>query len=532
MRIIALAVVACTLGATGATEFDFRQYEVVTGAAKRQTVVTGFLLGGALAELAVLTVDENDDRRLRIYAFDGSTWAPSLDTTLRPGVLFVDVAEIGGHDRLVTYERGRLSWFDPESATERELVVVTSSFKPPREDEIPHVDVTRDVNDDDRDDLVVPDVDGFWVFIQASDGAFAAPVKIGPPTDLQRILGADGYRYDPWAQSRINEMDDNQDGRRDLVFWDEDHFEVHHQDEGGLFAPEAKAFTTEVTFDSDDLSALATGDMTGRVLHSLTDLNGDGIGDLVVHSLEGRRISGKRAAYEVHFGVRAPDGGTAFAPEIGARFESKGRIPIGLDRLDFDRDGRVALMLTTIEVKYLEGSRWKELKGMMGDDVILKLELYGTEDGLYPDEPIAIHRIALDGVPSHREPGWVPLDVVLRGATHESRKTQEIWPRAFNRTLLIGDVTGDGRSDLLIEPEFRDLNIFVGVPGPDLFARQPQHVAVILPNDGEYCWLVDLNKDGKQDVVLHHAFTLRDLHGAPKLPPGAEPQRVRLMISP
>ena len=104
--------------------------------------------------------------------------------------------------------------------------------------------------------------------------------------------------------------------------------------------------------------------------------------------------------------------------------------------------------------------------------------------------------------------------------------------KSFNRTLLIGDVTGDGRSDLLIEPELRDLNVFVGVPGPDLFTRQPQHVAVILPNDGEYSWLVDLNKDGKQDVILHHAFTPRDLHGAPKLPPGAEPQRVRLMISP
>ena len=78
---------------------------------------------------------------------------------------FCDVANIDKRDRLITYEPGRLSWFDPESATERALVAVSSSFNPPREGEIPHVDVTRDVNDDDRDDLVVPDVDGFWVFI-------------------------------------------------------------------------------------------------------------------------------------------------------------------------------------------------------------------------------------------------------------------------------------------------------------------------------------------------------------------------------
>ena len=162
-----------------AAEFTFEQYEVVIGSAERQTVLTGFLLGGAMAELAVVNIDENDDHRLRVYAFGDSTWAPLLDATLCPEVLFVDVANIGGRDRLIAYEPGRLNWFDPESATERALVVVTANFNPPRSSEIPHVNVTRDVNGDGRDDLVVPDVDGFWVFIQTSDGAFADPVQIG-----------------------------------------------------------------------------------------------------------------------------------------------------------------------------------------------------------------------------------------------------------------------------------------------------------------------------------------------------------------
>lgn len=47
-----------------AAAFTFEQYEVVTGSAKRQTVLTGFLLGGAIAELAVVNIDEKDDRRL------------------------------------------------------------------------------------------------------------------------------------------------------------------------------------------------------------------------------------------------------------------------------------------------------------------------------------------------------------------------------------------------------------------------------------------------------------------------------------
>ena len=212
-----------------AAEFTFDQYEVVIGSAKRQTVLTGFLLGGDIAEIAVVNIDGNhDDRRLRIYAFGDGTWVPYLDTTLRRQVLFVDVANINGRDRLVTYEPDRLNWFDPDTATEHALVTVTSNFNPPRSGEIPHVDLTRDLNDDNCDDLVVPDIDGFWVFIQMSDGAFADPVKVGASAEMGRIYGADGYRYNPWSQSRVHEIDYNRDGRNDLVFWNKYHFLVHH----------------------------------------------------------------------------------------------------------------------------------------------------------------------------------------------------------------------------------------------------------------------------------------------------------------
>ena len=525
--ILVFGIFRSTFTVSAAAEFTFEQYEVVLGSAERQTVLTGFLLGSAVADLVAVQIDENGNRRLCMYAFDDSNWMPRLDATLRPAVLFVDVANIGGRDRLIAYQSGRLNWFDPESATERALVAVTANFNPPRRDEIPHVDVTRDVNGDGRDDLVVPDVDGFWVFIQLSDSAFADPVKIGPATDMSRIYGADGYRYNPWSQSRIYAVDYNRDGRRDLAFWNVDHFEVHLQDERGLFASAAETFTADVAFDSDDLSALATGDMTGRVLHSLSDLNGDRVADLVVFSLEGS----KRSAYEVHFGTPTADGGTAFARDVAMAFTSDGSIQLGMDRHDFDRDGEVDLMFTTIEVEHLEGSLWKSIKGFMGDDIWLDLEFYRLEGGRYPDTPNAIRRIALDGVPSHREPGWVPLDIVLRGATHERRKTQKHWPRAFNTTLRIGDVTGDGLADLLLGDHPRIVGIFVGVPGPDLFAQRPQEVAVVLPHDEEYTWLVDLNKDGKQDLFMHHPFTLRDAHGARKLPLGTEPHRVTMLIA-
>ena len=495
-------------------EFTFEQNEVVIGSAKRQTVLTGFLLGGPIAELAVVNIDENNDRRLCIYAFGEGAWVSILDATLRSEVLFVDVANIGGRDRLITYEPGRLNWFDPESATERTLMAITSTFNPPPQGQISHIDVTRDVNGDERDDLVVPDVDGFWVFIQMSDGVFADPVKIGPFIEMGRIYRKEGYRYNPWAQGRVHEMDYNQDGLGDLAFWNEDHFEVHLQDRRGLFASVPVTFTADVSFDSDDLGSLvapegvrqrrkdhgASGDMTGRVLHSLTDINGDGIADLVVFSLEGgsNRFLGQtselwsmQSTYEVHFGTPI-QGRTLFAPDVGAAIHSDG-IPFGLVSHDFDHDGQVDLMFTIINPGIFKAIGML-VSALLTRSVSMDLEFYRMDGDIYPDKPDVTRKIRTTSLGQSGE----------KAAAH--------FP-----AVLIGDVNGDRRSDLLVQQERKELCVFLGVPGPDLFSRQPQKVAVTMPN-GEYAWLVDLNKDGKQDILLHY-------------PSMTDPHRVTMLIS-
>ena len=475
-------------------EFAFDQYEIGISSAKYQTILTGFLLNGDFAELVAVNSDGKGNRYLRVYAFDNNKWTLRLDTTLRPDVLFVDVANIGGRDRLIIYEHGRLNWFDPESAKEHTLVAITA-MTPPSAGEIPHVDITRDVNGDTRDDLVVPDADGFWVFIQTKNGAFTDPVKLGPPTEVDRIYDPDEYRHTPWNQSRIHEMDYNRDGRSDLVFWNIDDFKVHLQDKQGCFASAATTFTTRVAFDSDDLASLAaphgvrrrirdrnpTGDLTGRVLHALTDMNGDGVADLVVFSLLGGSLWHMHSTYEVYFGTPMPDGGTGFSTDVSTAIHLEG-IPFGIGQHDFDQDGEVDMMFTTLKLGIFRVIGVL-IDGILTGSVSRDLEIYRMKGGIYSDKPDATHEI----------------EVYPRS---ESGEKAAIFP-----SLLIGDVNGDKHLDLIIQKGRKELRVFLGVSGPNLFTRKPKKVAVTLPNNEKHTWLVDLNNDDKQDILMYHPST-------------------------
>ena len=489
-------------------EFAFERYEVETGAAKRQTVLTGFLLGRDCAELVAVRVDKNKKRHLHLYAFSEGTWTQKLEVPLRSEVLFVDIVNIGGRDRLITYEQGRLNWFDPDSVEEHALVAVTMNYKATKDGGIPHLDISRDVNRDGLDDLVVPDIDGFWIATQSRDGSFTAPIKLGPPDPFLNKIALDhkhSYReigITPltvhWYMSRLHQMDYNQDGRNDLVFWNADHFDVYRQEANGVFSAVAETFTVDIPFDTDGAYSIAF-DFSGenmfslifgfrentkrRVLHTFQDLNGDGVADLVIHALEGRSLGNQRSRYEVHFGAPTPNG-TVFARDVSMLIQPRGTagglLPWGYasQRLeDFDGDGQMDILFQNVQTGLVGMSR-----AMVGKSIAIDLEFYRMKDGISPDKPTT------------RRPVRPAIDIF--------EKERVLFP-----VVLLGDVNGDGRSDLLVGKKWKEMHVFLGIPGPDLFARKPQKVAVAMPNDERNARLVDLNKDNKKDILIYYPST-------------------------
>ena len=501
------------------TEFNFKQSEVETGTAKHQTVLTGFFLGGDFAELAVVNTKKNKSRHLNIYAFSEGTWVSKLEAPLRPEVLFVDVANIGGRDRLITYEHGRLNWLDPDAVVERALVKVTTNYKTTDDGGIPSVDITRDLNSDGLDDLVVPDIDGFWIATQLRDGSFTAAIKLGTPDPFLNEIALDDSRsyrevgITPltvhWYLSRLHQMDYDHDGRMDLVFWNVDHFDVYRQDARGMFSTAAETFTVDIPFDTDGAYSIAF-DFKGenmfslifgfrkntkrRVLHTFQDLNGDGVSDLVIHSLEGRSLGSQRSLYEVHFGTPTPDG-IVFTEEVSRTIRPRGTAgglqPWGYSSQrfqDIDGDSKTDILFKDVQTGLVGMSR-----AMLGKSIAIDLEFYHNRNGAYPNKPTTKRKIRPN------------LDIFETD-------------RVFFPVVLLGDVNGDGRSDLLVGENWKELHVFLGVPGQELFARTPRKVAIAMPNDERNARLVDLNKDNKQDLLIHYPSTIN-------------PHRVALLIA-
>jgi hypothetical protein len=508
---------ALVSGGASAAPFFFEQHEIALTPEAEQTLLTGFFLDGPVAEVAVVSVDEAGDRRLHIHGFEEKGWTPVLETTLSRSVLFVDVARIGARDRLLAYAPGRVSWLDLESGGERTLVELLADFHSP-DGHVPRVDISKDLNRDGLDDLVVPQPDGFWVSIQRGGGSFTEPVKLGPAepfldetfVDGERSYGAVGITAEtvPWYLSRVHQFDWDLDGRGDLVFWNADRFEVHVQGEDGLFGSAAESFAVEVPFDADGAySALfgfadvgvgsmvfGLGEKTSRtVLYSMGDMNGDQIADLVTLTLSGRSPLRQRSTYDVHFGSRGSEG-VVFAAVAGTTIEPRGKAG-GLEswgyasRWEEDLDGDGQLDMVFRDVKTGFGGM---LRTLTGRSVPIELEFYRLEAGAFPDEPSA--------------------RVNVRPAVRPFRKG------VFFPAVLMGDVNGDERMDLVVGKSRAELHVFFGVPGEGLLARQPQKVEVELPDDEGRTRLVDLNRDAKQDLLVHR-------------PSDLDPGRVTLLIA-
>ncbi len=519
MRFCLLAALAgLLLTANAMGEQLFTAFQIDADLPARPTVMTGAFLDGESPQVALVYLDDNRAPRIRFYRLEEHGWTSALEAPLATGIHFVDVLNIAGRDHLIFYRDGRIDWFDPRSSSESVLLEISIPYQgassgpvyagaelldPSHDSDIHQVDITRDLNGDGHEDLILPDFDGFWIALQQVPGVFGKAGKIGPPEPNLHQHGLNDQRSYreaglnaltiPWYLQRLHQMDENQDGLKDLVFWNQDHFEVYHQNQDRSYESVPESFSTDVGFDLDGAHAIlfAFGGegtlalLTGfreknniKVLRELRDVNGDGIADLITQTLQGRSLLRQSSAYAAHPGQLHADG-VRFSEQAVVLLKPRGKAGAmlmsgyGSDRLgDLDGDGQPDFMFRNVAIGPVG-----MLRATIGNSVPVNLDFYRGDNGSFPDKPTLRRKIRR----------FAPFAGI--GNVH--------FP-----AVMLGDVTGDGRHDLLVGQGPKSLRVWPGDSGAKLFADEAKTISVDLPPDERNAWLADVDRDGKQDVLI------------------------------
>ncbi|MBD3649283.1 MAG: VCBS repeat-containing protein [Pseudomonadales bacterium] len=208
-----------------------------------------------------------------------------------------------------------------------------------------------------------------------------------------------------------------------------------------------------------------------KALYKLGDLDGDGITDLVTLKVKSEGVFNKQTTYEMHRGVNGGEH-VRFEESPFSFIRSEG-IQYEMEEKDFNQDGQLDVVTSSVRLGLT-----RVLTALITGSIGLDLQFYQMKDGRYPEKPNITRRIT---------------------ATFNFSTGDVFFP-----SVLIGDVDGDGLADLMVQEGSDELRVYPGRKGEGLFERDSVDFRIDMPADPDLVQLVDLNRDGKQDVLLQH----------------------------
>ncbi len=452
---------------SGAAELAYDSHRIDLGESISQTVVHGGFTGAAADDLIVFTHDERG-RQMAVYAYAGGAWSRVHVADVPTDLVFVDTIDLGGRDRLLALRREGVDWIDPETWTSRPWLAAASMYKvaPP---DVRELDIALDLNGDGLDDIALPGFDGYTVWTQRSNGSLAEPVELrAPPTTRT------GFRSSAYRAREIYRFDFDGDGHGDLAFWNGDGLDVYLGVPDGGFTTTPVEVRAPMGLSTDDVTISfgfgAIVDETRSMLYGVDDFNGDGVADIATSTIQVGGLFDQSTRYDFHFGRRVGDA-TVFDAAPDTHISSAG-VQGPLERSDLDGDGRVDFGMLSFKLGI-----GKIISVLLTGSVSFNMNFYLMGEAGYAEQPNVQRR--------------VKLRVDLGSGA------------VAGNWVSVGDLTGDGVRDLLVQAGATRVDVYPGTGDARLFAKRPIEVAVDLSDQGSVR-LADLNGDGKDDMFMTH----------------------------
>jgi hypothetical protein len=436
------------------------------------------LEGNDSYHLVLAGQDRDFTQRISIYRIeqgDGAEATLVAQLSPEPDLIAYDVARIGDRDALMFIAPGRILRYDLVRAEFGEYLQVSSFYRQNRTGAIAPLDFFRDLNQDGRDDLIIPDIDGYRVRLQDAKGQLTAESVLQDSVVMN--LSGGNVRFDG---RNLFSGDMNFDDLVDLGFWRGDTLGVYRKlpdlryQEEPLTRPSGLGVLSEAENRAleDGMGAVDQKGLTERDIESIKELNGDGIPDIIAEATHSEGMFDRRNEFSLHLGRQNGDQ-VEYAPEGDAMIAFEG-IQFDLISTDIDGDGKQDLVVRKAKLSF-----GRIIRALFSGSV-----------------PIEIHFHKMSEKDTYEE----DANFVAKTKVRFSRSSGQVDIPA----IAVDDFDGDGLQDLVVQSAPDHLGFYDGEPTDQLFAKKPASYEIDLPRNGELVSAQDINDDGRADLLLRY----------------------------
>jgi hypothetical protein len=340
--------------------------------------------------------------------------------------------------------------------------------------ELPRLPLAQEVGTAGVNDLLVPAVGALEIH-RREGGTFTRAARLAITMDTRgrsygrraRGAGALGIIQVTYAFPALTVADTDGDGRPDIVATLEDRLAIYRQ--SGAYT-----FAEQPTFRRDFAvrTPAELSEMSSSAAITVTDIDRDGLADLVVRKQVARGITSAAATSFIYFGRRAG----LYPPRADQVIRSEGASGTDVELHDVTGDGRADLVVPSVNIGVVAIVRALTTKTVKVNFQVFPFEPRARRFASQPAAERALKfRLSLAG-----EAGVQAAD-------------------------MRGDYNGDRRPDLVFGTDDEELSLFPGTASAGLFDEDPLE-QLEAPAFGTL-EAVDLDRQGKSDMVLHYPAT-------------------------
>ncbi|MCF2948584.1 VCBS repeat-containing protein [Paraglaciecola aquimarina] len=459
----------------------FTEQKVALPFSVNRSVVAADVLLQAGVELLVSGVDDNQQRKLAILGLNTTTASfevlDVIDIANNVFAFDVGVEDQQGLKQLYLLTKSSVTKYIParmsHGSSWQLAQQVSSMYISEISDAFGQMDFVRDINDDKKDDIILPHFETLNLWLSNCCSQKHSQVL---PIASRMEMRNSSVTFD---DRELFFQDMTQDAKTDLVLVEDGRLFVYQQNADIQFSlqpieinihPKASGLEWWDTKDEKG-QELNQSNLIHRKVDAIEDVNGDNIPDVAIKYTQSSGVLDKKINYEFYYG-KVIDNRLSYATQADTQVASTDTLT-GLYFVDLQDDGKLEVVVSSFDIGISQVIGALMSGSIDQDTLIFAMD----EEFQFSPKPIVSQEVEMTFSLSSGSTGQ-PLTKVI-------------------------DLNADGLKDIVYSDGTDKIKVlYAESNGKRSFVRRALTQKVKLPSDSEGVAAQDLNGDGKTDLAF------------------------------